>query len=233
MTLTPETLVIALVFLVPGFLANWLAQYYAPRARPLHSAFDSTLASLAISVAVLFIIAALASVALTVLWAGWRETFESLELNVLVEEGIRSYFQEQPLLVAGVLGGSALAAYVVAVLVGYFDVASWVLRRHLLRRHLTDRDMWFAGLELTREEWNRAHAYVEVRMKGSRDVFWGVVKGFSFPNPTTGERDLLIEDVTYLPMGDPARSTKFAGPPPSVAVLSSRDIESVHVVYVN
>ena len=152
MNFTAETLAIAIAFILPGFLANRLADYYSTSDARQESAFEATLSSLAISAGVLFIQAILASIALAILWIYFRSTFDHFELNKLVDEGLESHFRAQPLLVAATVGGVALVSIIIGFLIGYYDVIRTLLKPRLTDLGLTDENTWYIALKSARQE---------------------------------------------------------------------------------
>ena len=221
------------LFLLPGFLANRLASFYStsPERRP--SAYDSTLSSLAVSIAVLFAEAVLATIALLILWLAFRGTFDALDLDIFAKQGLTPYFRAQPVLFAATAGSAGLLAYVLAGAIGYFNVVASLLRPRLAKLELTADDMWTMALTTARQEANMEHSYLEIVMKDSRDIFRGVARGFSFRTSQDGTKDLVLEDATYIPQGDVSKQTKFRGPPPGLAILNSQNIESIRVIFTN
>jgi hypothetical protein len=230
-TLTPEGVALAAFLLLPGFLADWLAEYFSKAPKRTRSAYESTLSGLAVSVGILLIEAIIASSALLALWLVSRSTFEGLRLDILVNNGAGPYFRAKPVLVAGTLGGALFVAYVLGIVIGYYDLIARLLRPRLSNANLTVSDVWHDALEAAPGTWGMDGSYVLVIMKDSRDVFRGIVRGFGFDRRSDGNRDLVIEHVTYLRGGVGVGLTAPDGPP-DLAILNSRDIESIRVIFV-
>lgn len=231
MNLSAETLVISLVFVLPGFLANWLANYYSTAAVKQESAFEATLSSLAISTGVLFLQALVAAIALTILWFWCRSTFDHLELNKLVEEGLGTYFRAQPVLVAATVGGTALVSVACAFWIGYCDIIRKALRPRLTSLDLAEEEPWYMGLQAARQDLGKMHTFVELRMTSSGEVIRGVVRGFSLSPREDGTRDLILEAVKRKGADHSSDEAWSTDPVPGVTILNSRDFEDVRVVF--
>lgn len=233
MTLTVEAILIALVLLLPGFVANRLISYFSVSPERKLAPLDAALSSLGVSAAILLFQALLASIALTILWSAFRTTFDRLQLNLLVEQGIADYFKEEPLLFAATVASAAVLAIVLAVVMGIYDPVGVFLRRRLVERAQSDKDIWFVLLQEEKQRLGKKYAYVEIMMKESGDIFRGAMRGFSLVPDDHGNRDVALDDVTYIPGGDVSKQLKFLGSPPGAALLNSREIESIRVIFVD
>ena len=190
------------------------------------------MSSLGVSLAILLVEALLAATALVILWFISHATFDALQLDVLVDSGLRAYFAEQPVLTVATVGGAVLFAFAAAAGVGYFDVGRRLVRAGLKGRGLSADDYWYVALEGARLDAKKDVAYVEVVMK-SRDVLRGTVHGFSFRHLDDGSRDLLLRQPLYFRNKDTSPVTDSQSEPPAIAILNSKDIESIRVVYVD
>lgn len=231
MALDGEALVVAIFFLLPGFLANSLANMYSTSSQRQPSAYHATMSSLAISVGIFIGQITLASVALGLLWLLARDAFDWFQFDILVDSGLREYFREQPLLTFSTLFGSALLAVVFAALIGFFDFGRKLTMWRLSTRGLTPDDYWYTALERSRVASGKDFAYAEVVLT-SKDVISGTVIGFSFGDTDTGSRDLLLADPEYAPSTTPP-TADIGSEAAEIAILNSKDIESIRVFFVD
>ena len=231
MALGGEALIVAIFFLLPGFLANNLANMYSTSSERQPSAYHATMSSLAISVGIFIAQTILALVVLSLLWILWREALDWLKLDTLVDRGVREYFREKPLFTFLTLFASVLLAVLVAALIGFFDVVRKLTMWKLSTLRLTPDDYWYTAFERSRVASGRDFAYAEVVLT-SKDVISGTVIGFSFGDTDTGSRDLLLADPEYAPSTTLPKAD-IGSEDAEIAILNSKDIESIRVFFVD
>jgi Family of unknown function (DUF6338) len=204
--------IFAIIFLIlPGFVAHRVSSFFSPPSPSEENEFDQILRSIATGIVVAAFLAAIASLSLLGLYLVDEGKFDGLRFDVLLKEGYRAYLLERPdialaIPLLGLAGEITLGGFL-----GWWDPIDNLLKRLSASRGFTTTDQWYSTLEQSRLQLKDARTYVMVRMKESRDVFRGMVQGFSFRRDPTAVRELVIEDVTYIPGGDPARKMKIPG----------------------
>ena len=149
MALEIEGLLIALAFLLPGFLTSRLIAARTPAAAQESSALEETLDSLLRSVSIHLIIAPIVLVIVRVLLIGNDPPL----LSRIHSEGLQAYYDALPVQVLFVLFGWLVAAFLFALFFGYkWDPIESLLQRlatrtdtlsvdhfYLVKRHLEQR----------------------------------------------------------------------------------------------
>ena len=230
MEITAETLVLSIIFLLPGYAAHRLTGYFSPTPQRHISTFDSLLTSLGTTVGILLWEAAVVVGFAGVVFFTKREWLSELELDTLVDSGFRTYLVDKPWETVLFLGGAAILTALIAFWWGLNDPVGKHLRSRQLQLGLAPSDMWVMALQQDREAQGFGQGYALVRVKETHDTFQGVVRGFSFPSGDSESRDVYLQNVTYAPSGDLSKAITLGAA--SSTILNSRDIESITIVYV-
>ena len=233
----PETAegIFGIIFLIlPGFVAHRISSFFSPPSPSEEKEFDQILLSIATGIVIAAFLAALFSLSFLGLYFADEGKFDGLRFDVLLKEGYRAYLLERPDIALAIPLLGLTGEIILGAFLGWWDPLDNLLKRLAASRGLTTSDQWYAALELSRLQLKNARTYVMVRMKESRDVFRGVVRGFSFRRDPSAVREIVIEDVTYILEGDVKRKMKIPGSMPgtySRAILEASQIESIVVVY--
>lgn len=232
MELTVETIAVAAVFLLPGYAAYRLTNYFSKSPTRDVSTFDATLVSIGITLGILVVevlVAVALAAAILVLKKEW---LDELELELLVRSGIREYSIEHPWVVVLTFISVTFVTTGTAFLWGFRDpVGSW-LEGQQRDLGISPHDEWVMAFVEDKEALGSEHVSVSVKVKGSGDVFQGWLIGFSTPQGKDRVRDIHLRHVTYIAGGNGSPiSLEVKDKFTSAAILSSNDIESVTILY--
>ncbi len=232
MELTVETIAVAAIFLLPGYAAYRLTNYFSKSQTHDVSTFDATVVSIGITLGILVVEVLVATALAAVIFFLRREWLDALDLELLIRSGIREYSIEHPWVVVLTLISVATVTAVSAYMWGLKDPAGNWLERRQLRLGISPHDEWVMAFVNEREKLGSEHVNVSVKLKPSGDVFQGWLIGFSFPRGKDRVRDIHLRHVRYVAGGTaPPVTHGEQGKFESAAILSSKDIESVTILY--
>lgn len=204
MALELEGLLIALAFLLPGFLTSRLIAARTPAAGRHPSAFEEALESLLRSVSIHLIIVPML---LVVVWFILLRDDPGLKWRIC-SEGLQAYYDTRPLEVSFVLWGWLVAAFSIALLFGCrWDPTECVLQRLARSTGTLSEDPFYLLPQRVAERREQGQEscqlWVQARLKNGY-TYRGelVVMGYRDEDKS---RELLLANVKFFPY--PAQAT--------------------------
>jgi hypothetical protein len=223
MTLELETLLIALAFLLPGFLASRLIAAKTPAVGRQPSAFEETLESLLRSMSIHLIIAPL--VLVIVRFVLLRD--DPLLLSRIYSKGLQAYYDTRPVEVSLLLFVWLVAAFLIAIVFGCkWDPIEYVLQRLARGIGALSEDPFYLLQQRVVERRKQGHAscqlWVQARLKNGY-TYRGelVVMGYRDEDKS---RELLLANVKFFPY--PVQATDESCLPPKLYDFAFVDISN-------
>jgi Family of unknown function (DUF6338) len=230
---TFEALSVVALVLVPGFIGFYVARETSPA--PSREISDIELALVSISFAV-FVLAA--EVGLVALLAGWLDDLALLGGLTVDEwdEGYTAVLRRAPGRVIPIATGEYLLHTSFVALLGWFDPAGRVLERRRQKRGFTADDPLTAGLVLRRNApgIEKSHTFLRIVMTDS-SCYYGYLSAMSNAPDRQGNRDIVLQGVTFAGTPDTAPSDVFPRSPQSfdlsVVTVNTRNIRAIEALF--
>ncbi|GEM_PF-2110695 len=230
MSFTFESFAVALILIIPGFAAYSMQRYFRVASPANLSPLELTLISIGYSAIIFLLLVPVFSLVSFLFSLFWKPG--SVDLNLLANLGLTGYFLEQPVKIVALLWCWLFLSLVLGALLGYKDPLGSFLETQLARRELSDYDVWNAVLEKQRRMLGKDWSYLSVRLRNA-DIYRGVLVAHQLTTDKDGSRSLGLASVTYLPEGDVNKAVEVGPNGQTIVVLSSKDILSIEVVYIN
>ncbi|MBN2394817.1 MAG: hypothetical protein JXR84_29070 [Anaerolineae bacterium] len=198
MELKLEGLLVALAFLLPGFLTSTLIRARTPAMGRQPSTFEETLDSLLRSVFTHLIIAPFALIIVRFIVLG----NDSSLLSRIGVEGISAYYDARPVEVSLILLLWLVVAFGMALLFGYkWDPLEFILRRLVKKTGTLSEDPFFllrqhVGIRRAKEQ-PYFQLWIQARLKNG-SVYQGEFVTIGYRDADKN-RELLLANATYFP----------------------------------
>jgi Family of unknown function (DUF6338) len=243
-SLSLESFIVFLLFVLPGLTAYTYTRNYIPRARPL-TPLEELVAALQNAV-----IVHLAGLAILVIgFLVWERSVSPTGLELLVSDGIGAYFKQHPVRTASVV--VAYAVYLLAAgpafgvlnvyrrlsngvldllrLIGQIPLLAWIVPPTLL----VDESVWWQAIEGSRSA-ERPNVWAFVRMK-NKDVYTGWIAAYPLLGDEVAAKDFFLEDARYYAAqqaGEEAQADKAQGnewilPTPGGVLINTSNVDSI------
>ena len=201
-----EGLLIALAFLLPGFLTSRLIAARTPVAAQKAGTFEETLNSLLKSVSIHLIIGLIVLVLAAVRFLLVKNGHALLSRTY--SEALQAYYGARPVEVLSVLFGWLVAAFVVALLFGcIWDPIEYLLQRLATRSGKLSVDPLSLPtkrmMERREQGQENCQLWVQVRLKNGC-MYQGELKTVGYRDKDKS-RELLLENLEFF--SDPAQAT--------------------------
>jgi hypothetical protein len=230
MALGLEDLLIALVFLLPGFLTSWLIAARTPAVGRQVSTFQETLESLLRSVCIHLVIAPL--VFIMVRFILIRD--DAILISRLYSEGLKVYYDVRPLEVSIVLFGWLVGAFLIALIFGCkWDPIETVLENLASKTGTLSEDPLYLLRQVEIERRNQGKGpyglWIQARLKNGytyRGEYW-----FAGYRGEKKSRELILANVKFFPYA--AQTTDDLCLPPrsyDFVFLDTANCESLEVL---
>jgi len=230
MALELEGLVIALAFLLPGFLTSKLVMARTPAVGRQASAFDETLESLLRSVSIHLMIAPLALVVVRfVLLRG-----DPVLLLRICSEGLQAYYDARPLEVLLVLFGWLVGAFLIALLFGCrWDPIEFLFQCLVKSTGTLSEDPFYLLRQLVIERREQGQSscqlWIQARLKNGY-TYRGELSFVGYRDEDKS-RELMLANVKFFPY--PAQATDKLCSPPKLydfVFIDTANCESLEVL---
>lgn len=223
MSFSFESIVVLLLFLIPGFVTHSVQRYFQAKSPPL-STFEISLISLGNSALILLIQILLFSIISLII--------PLVDINVLAATGVIGYFQTDPSRTVFQLWVWLFLSLVIGSILGYMDPLGRFLARQLSQRNLSEEDVWTSVFVLRRKELNKEWCYLSIVLRNG-DIYRGLLIDNQLDVEEDGSRVISLASVTYLPNGDGSKAVQAGAKGQTLVVLNSKDILSIEVIYLN
>ena len=221
MALGFESFIVAVIFLLPGFIASYIRLSRTPATPAKQSAFQETLASL--STSSLVFLAELALVALL------RVIFAPIQtdIDLILRSGLGAYALIHPVRLVGAVVMWGLLSLGLSLVMGFVHPIEWIASRNRSKaaRVSFGPDIWYDIFEAAPQRHGVTRSYVRAWLK-SGACYAGWLETFELPDQDREQRYFWLIDVrrwhTYseVERGDPGERMQ-------AVLLSSDDIQSM------
>lgn len=194
MSIELGNLLVALVFLLPGFLTSRLISARTPAIGREVSTFQETFESLLRSVYIHLVIAPFFFI---VVWYFLVRNDPSL-LDQIYKNGPQAYYLTQPFVVTMLLFGWLIAAFLLAAVFGYkWDPLDALLSRLVNKTGTKSEDLFYQLREYINKNPEKKEPWVQARLKNGY-VYRGklVFAGYRHDGMS---RELMLADVKFFP----------------------------------
>src|SRR5271157_1053231 len=221
MDLGLDGIILAVLFLWPGFIASYVHFSTTPDPARKKSVFQETLGSLS------------ASVPIFLLQFGIVVTLVTLikplnnEFNLILQMGISKYALLKPFNTAIYIFVWVLLSLTISVVYGFADPIDRLVERNLRRSGVYPNDLWFSVLEDEPKKKGFSRCYSRVWLK-SGVCYAGYVHRLDSNEDNEECRYLFLENCKRWPTYAEAQKRRPAEAVNSV-LLSSIDIDSIDV----
>ena len=221
MALGFETFIVAVLFLLPGFIASYIRLSRTPATPARQSALQETLAGLATSSLVFLF--ELTLVALL------RVVFTPIQtdIDLILTSGLRAYALLHPVRLVGAVVLWGLMSLALSLVMGFVHPIEWIAARN--RRKVTrvsyGPDIWYNIFEAAPQRHGVSRSYVRAWLK-SGACYAGWLETFELPDQDDDRRYFWLIDVrrwhtyTEVERGDPGERVQ-------AVLLNSDDILSI------
>ncbi len=223
MDINLETLPLIILFLVPGFVAYYTREYLSTTPQAKLSLVEVTLLCLVYSL----IIVAMEGVLFTVYLSAIRFDFA-----FVIENGFVETFKRYPQDTALLISVWTLLSIIGGFFLGRFEPERG-LRHQLAKRGLMATDLWYNVFTLRKNSLGQDRCYLAVRMTNG-DVYYGFLSEYALSADEDGNRELVLENVTYVPSEgfDKAIDLRVYQEK-GIVLVNTRNVHSIEAIYEN
>jgi hypothetical protein len=221
MALGFESFIVAVIFLLPGFIASYIRLSRTPATPARQSALQETLAGLATS-SLVFLLELALILLLRVLFAPIQ-----LDIDLILRSGLRAYALIHPVRLVGVVVIWGILSLSLSLVMGFVHPIEWIAARN--RRKITrvayGPDIWYDIFEAAPQRHGVARSYVRAWLR-SGACYAGWLESFEVPDQDKEYRYFWLIDVrrwhtyTEVERGDPGERMQ-------AVLLNSEDIQSM------
>ncbi len=221
MALGFETFIVAVIFLLPGFIASYIRLSRTPATPARQSPFQETLASLATS-SLVFLFELVLIALLRVIFSPIQS-----DIDLMLRSGLTAYALIHPVRLVGLVVGWGVLSLGLSLVMGFFHPIEWVASRNRRKvaRVSFGPDIWYDIFEAAPQRHGVSRSYVRAWLK-SGACYAGWLETFELPDQEHEHRYLWLIDVrrwhtyTEVERGDPGERMQ-------AVLLNSEDIHSI------
>jgi hypothetical protein len=222
MDLGIESILIALFFLLPGFIATYIRLSKIPEDFRTKSSFQETLGSLSTSIPI-FLTQLFVLLLLNYLIKPFRD-----QVNLFIQIGLLQYITINSILFGTFLLSWGLFTLILSIIFGFIDPIEGIADRNRKRYGISPVDFWLKVLQIVPAQ-NSAKVYARVWLK-SGACYAGDIGALGIPNEKDNCRYFYLTNaVRWYSISDAQRKKqpeRMAG-----VLLKSDDINSMDVYW--